>query len=409
VMNFLSEVVFEFPEAISFAPGRPLESLFNVEESLSAIEHFVNHQMKSRNLPRSKVFGDLGQYNRTNGIVNEFITRQLANDENLQIQPEAIIITSGCQEAMAILLMGLFDPTKDVLLASDPTYIGITSFAKVLGISVVPIPVTEEGLDVKDVTVAINKVLAEGKRPRALYVIPDFNNPLGTSMTMEVRNELLQLAYKNALLIFEDNAYGMFAYDVERQPTLKAMDEKGVVIYLGSFSKTLFPGLRLGFLIADQKVNHSKHLLAEELSKIKSLTTVNSSPLLQAMLGGLLLKSNYSLLPIVEPKLSFYRMNRNFMFDKLAEEFGSDGSCGTVKWNRPTGGFFLTVTLPFEFNAELLRICAADYGVICCPMSLFSLSQDRKHQIRLSFSYVAKEEIEQGIRQFSRFVYDQIA
>ncbi|MCP6761195.1 MAG: PLP-dependent aminotransferase family protein [Fischerella sp. CENA71] len=409
VMNFLNEVVLEFPKAISFAPGRPLESLFNVEESLGAIQSFVDYQIKVNNLSRAMVFGDLGQYNRTNGIINEFITRQLANDENIQIQPKAVIITSGCQEAMATLLMGLFDPAKDVLLASDPTYIGITGLAKLLGISVIPISVTEEGLEVRAVTRAINEVLATGKRPKALYVIPDFNNPLGTSMTMEVRNEILQIAYKNGLLIFEDNPYGMFAYDEKRKPTLKALDEHGVVIYLNSFSKTLFPGLRLGFLVADQQVDNSKYLLAEELSKVKSLTTINTSPLLQALVGGLLLESNYSLLPIVEAKLSFYRTNRDFMLNRLAEEFGSNGLDGAVKWTCPAGGFFLTVTLPFEFDAECLRVCAADYGVVCCPMSFFCLSRGREHQIRLSFSYVTKEEIDRGIRQLNRFVQAQIA
>jgi (S)-3,5-dihydroxyphenylglycine transaminase len=248
-----------------------------------------------------------------------------------------------------------------------------------------------------------------GRRPRALYDVPDFNNPLGTRLPLVARRELLAVAREEGMLIWEDNPYGMFSYDGPPLPTLKALDEHGVVIYMGSFSKTLFPGLRLGYLVADQGVvlaSGQRVPLAAELSKIKSLTTVNTSPVVQAIAGGLLLEAGGSLRPIVAEKLPSYRASRDRMLAALEETLG--GLEG-VSWNRPEGGFFLTLNLPFELTDDLLMACARDYGAIVCPMRFFALAPGRERQVRLSFSYVSGEQIDLGIARFARFVRDQIA
>ena len=247
-----------------------------------------------------------------------------------------------------------------------------------------------------------------GRRPRALYDIPDFNNPLGTRMPMEARLALLELARRHELFIWEDNPYGMFSYDGPPLPTLKALDEHKVVIYMGTFSKTLYPGLRLGFLVANQQVvlpTGKRVPLTAELSKIKSLTTVTTSPVVQAIAGGLLIEAGGSLGPLMEQRLPFYRDNRDRMLACLEENLG--GTEG-VRWNRPEGGFFLTLDLPFEFTGECLIACARDYGVVVCPMSFFSLTPGRERQVRLAFSYVTGEQIAEGIARFARFVRDRI-
>jgi (S)-3,5-dihydroxyphenylglycine transaminase len=260
----------------------------------------------------------------------------------------------------------------------------------------------------------IEQIRDQGKNPRALYVIPDFNNPLGTSMSLDERWRLLDLARKNEILIVEDNAYGMFAYDTEPAPTLKSLDREGVVIYLGTFSKILFPGLRIGFLVADQEVEAAEPTttcsLAQELSKVKSLTSVTTSPLLQAIVGGILLNANCSLRAMMQAKVEFYRANRDMMLACLEQHFNSDPVlAGAVSWNYPGGGFFLTVTLPFTFTEDMVRMCAEQYGVICCPMSFFSLLEGHENQIRLSFSYVSKDQIERGIFQLWKFVHDRVS
>ena len=206
VMNFLNEVVLDYPKAISFAPGRPAEDFFDVEASLEEVAVFVAYRAERLGWSREQVYSDLGQYNKTNGIIQELVARQLELDEGIHVDPSSILITSGCQEGMAILLAGLFEAGRDVLLSSDPTYIGITGLARILGIEVEPLSSGENGLDPE-----VFADRAAGKVPRALYDVPDFNNPLGSSMPLEARRRMLEIAHREGVLIFEDNPYGMFA------------------------------------------------------------------------------------------------------------------------------------------------------------------------------------------------------
>jgi (S)-3,5-dihydroxyphenylglycine transaminase len=406
VMNFLNEVVQRYPEAISFAPGRPSERYFDVAGSLAQVARFVEHRAAGSGLPAQAIYDRLGQYGPTNGIINDLVARQIALDHGIHAEPDTIVITCGCQEGMAILLGGLFEPDGDVLLVSDPTYNGITGLARLLGIPTVPVPSGPHGLDAEDVAAAVAGVERSGRRARAVYDIPDFNNPQGTRLSLPARHALLDMASENGLLIFEDNPYGMFAYDSEPLPPLKALDEHGVVVYMGSFSKTLFPGLRMGYLVADQQVvcqDGRRTTLAAELSKVKSLTTVNTPPLLQAVVGGILVDNQGSLAELVRRKLPFYRENRDRMLRGLDAQLS-----GMAAWNRPEGGFFLTVDLPFVCDEACLEESARDFGVIFCPMRFFDLSARRERQARLSFSYVTPEQIDLGVERFARFVQHRL-
>ena len=424
VMNFLNEVVLRFPDAVSFAPGRPAESLFDVEHALEQVERWAAREASSSGRSKKSVLGALGQYGKTNGLIRERVAEHLRRDEGIDAPPDAIMVTAGCQEAMLVLMMGLFDPARDVLLVSDPTYIGITGLAQILEVEVVPVASGDDGLSPDAVAGAVERVRRSGKRVRAVYDIPDFNNPLGTSMPLAARHRMLEVARRCGILIFEDNPYGMFSYDHDPMPTLKALEgrERGetddaaagdpAVVYLGSFSKTLFPGLRLGYLVADQRLEPAagdETYLAQELSKVKSLTTVNTSPLIQAIAGGILLEREDSLRGLMEAKCRFYKANRDRMLECLEEHFGQGSAlAGKVTWNRPGGGFFLTVNLPFAFDDECLQVCAGEYGVICCPMPYFSLRAGQEHHIRLSFSYVTPEQIEEGVARLARFIASRI-
>jgi (S)-3,5-dihydroxyphenylglycine transaminase len=410
-MNFLNEATGRYPDAISFAPGRPAEEHFAVRDAIDAVDTWVRREEAERGESPEAVFRRLGQYGATGGLIRDLVAKQLERDEGIRAPPESILVTCGAQEAMAIVAVGLFDPRRDVLLTSDPAYIGITGLARILDLPVEPVPTGELGLEVSRIRAAIERIRSAGMRPRALYDVPDFNNPQGTSLPMATRRELLQLAEDEDLLILEDNPYGMFAYDGEPAPTLKSLDEHHRVVYLGTFSKTLFPGLRLGYLVADQPVvdNDRPSLLAEALSRVKSLVTVNTSPLLQAMAGGLLLEHGGSLRARVAESLPYYRANRDRMLAALDDAFGDSRPAKGISWNRPAGGFFLTVRLPFAFGAEELEACARDFGVLCCPLSIFSIAGRGRDQIRLSFSYVTPEDIDEGIRRLAGFVADRLS
>lgn len=404
VMDFLNEAVNRYPKAISFGPGRPSERLFDIPAALDGVDRWVAHSTVALGRPASEVWASLGQYGQTAGLIQDLVAQHLAIDAGIDVAPEAILITSGCQEAMVIVLLGLFEPATDTLLVSDPTYIGITGFARLVGIPVYPVPSSEDGLDPKDVEAAIRAVRQAGRRPRAIYDIPDFNNPLGTSMPLSSRSELLAIAHRHSVLVLEDNPYGTFAYEGFPAPTLKSLDSRGVVIYLGSFAKTLFPGLRIGYLVADQKASGTHETVATALAKVKSFTTINTPPLMQAIAGAALLAHHGSLAPTVAAKLPFYRANRDRMLQRLAENLGDMKPA--VIWNRPAGGFFLRLRLPFDFGKEELHLCAREYGVIVCPMAFFGIAVGREQEVRLSFSCVDSAEIDEGVARLSRFVRD---
>jgi (S)-3,5-dihydroxyphenylglycine transaminase len=406
VMNVLNEIVLEYPDAISFAPGRPLETTFDVRSHVSGIGEYVAHAAEQGHMSCEQAWRALGQYNRTNGIINQAIASHLERDEGIRVPADAIMVTVGAQEAMAVVLAGLFDPCVDVLLVSDPTYIGITGLARILDIRIAPVPSGDDGLDPGIVERAIRNASRLGN-VRALYDIPDFSNPLGTSLPVDRRIQLIEVCRRHGVLLIEDNPYGMFAYDGERLPTLKALDSDGTVLYIGSFSKTLFPALRVGFLVADRRVAPGGGCLARELSRVKSLLTVNTSTLCQAVVARALMTAGGSIEAFARDRRRELRRNRDALVAALEREFA--GLEGLVSWNRPAGGFFATLTLPFEFGAAEMRQCAADYKVIACPMNFFSIVKDRPHQVRLSFSYVDTEQIAAGVARLARFVHDAVA
>jgi (S)-3,5-dihydroxyphenylglycine transaminase len=412
VMNFLNEIVEAYPRAVSFAPGRPPEHLFDVEAALAAIPRYVDHVARETGARPMDVLRSLGQYDRTAGRIAPLIARHLATDEDIHVDPAAIVVTNGAQEAMSIVLQTILDPRRDTLLVSDPAYIGVTGAASILGIPLEPVPTGEDGLDLDALVASLAAVRAAGRTPRALYDIPDFHNPMGTTMPRAHRHRLLDLAHEHDLLLIEDNPYGTFAYEGERLPTLKSLDRREDVVYIGTFSKTLLPGLRLGYAVADQPLAGAPPpaLLAHELTKVKSMVSVTTSPLLQAIVAGTLLERDFSLLEANRERVAHYRASRDHMLACLEACFGRDEQlAGVVTWNRPRGGFFLTVSLPFPFDDDCLRTCAGRFGVIVCPMTYFSLARGREHQIRLAFSYVSHDQIERGIQSLHRFVHQRAA
>jgi (S)-3,5-dihydroxyphenylglycine transaminase len=403
VMNFLNEVILDNPNAISFAPGRPSGDLLDVETHVLGIQDYVLREAQGGMLSAVEVWQSLGQYSKTNGSINAAIASQLRKDEGIHVSPESIMVTVGAQEAMAVVLVGLLEPARDILLVSEPTYVGITGLARILGIRLWPVPLGAEGLTPSAVSHAIAAATKIG-RVRALYDIPNFNNPLGVSLSLEYRSELLKVCGDHGVLYLEDNAYGMFAYDGNRLPALKSIDAQRTVLYIQSYSKILFPSLRVGCLVADQKVGDKT--LAQELSKVKSLITVNSSGISQAIVAHAIQSNGGSLDAFVAPKRTYYKRNRDKLLDCLEREFGSNGC---VCWNQPRGGFFLALKLPFTFGRMELETCASDYGVIVCPMSFFSLTGNFNNQVRLSFSSVNEDEIVEGVRRFSQFCHERIS
>ncbi|MGV9269016.1 aminotransferase class I/II-fold pyridoxal phosphate-dependent enzyme [Kitasatospora sp. NPDC003701] len=407
-MNFLNEVTGRFPEALSFAPGRPYEGFFDVEQVTRYLAVYLDHLRRERGYTEEQVRTELFQYGRTNGFIHELVARTIANDEGIVVPPESLVVTVGCQEGMLLVLRALFAGPDDVLLVNSPCYVGVTGAAALLDIAIVPVPEGPDGLEPATVAEVARRVRAEGRRPRALYLVPDFANPSGASLSVDRRKDLLGVAEAEDLLVLEDNPYGFFVREGEPTATLKSLDTGRRVIHLGSFAKTAFPGARVGYVVADQEVRDAagrRTLLADELSKVKSMTTVNTPALSQAVIGGLLIESGFRLRRANAKPIAFYRANLDTLLAELERHFPEPGRSGAgIGWNRPDGGFFLTVTVPFPADREALERSARDFGVLWTPMGDFYPDGGGSHQLRLACSYLTVDQIREGVGRLAAFV-----
>ncbi|WJY14206.1 PLP-dependent aminotransferase family protein [Pectobacteriaceae bacterium CE90] len=405
-MRFLNEVIERYPGAISFASGRPSEINAQPEKWSHYIALFSQYLADERQKSLEEIGKLLGQYGDTRGIINPLLARQLSQDEGITLPPEEILVTNGAQEGMVICLDTLFSPDRDVLLVTDPAYIGITGAARIKGIEVVYIECDNEGPQLTALESSINRIVAAGKRACALYTIPDFSNPCGRTLSLVRRKALLSFCYAQGLLVLEDSPYRLFDYAQRQQPTLLALDNHGVVIHIGTFAKTLCPGVRIGYLACRTRVSRGEKLtpLIDDMTRVKSFISVNTSPIAQAIVGGYLLENHCSLTGVMHEVKERYREKRDRLLQSLTHFF-SDGG-GRLSWAIPEGGFFLNITLPCNLTMGDVERCAAEFGVIAVPTSMFSASDSYDNVLRLSFSYVENERIEEGVHRLSHFIAD---
>lgn len=411
-MNFLNEVANHYPGAISLAAGRPYEDFYDVEALPRYLDTFHRHLLDVRGYDEAQARRTLFQYGRTKGIIHDLVATNLELDEGIRVDPESIVVTVGCQEAMVLTLRALRAGPRDVLLAVSPTYVGLTGAARLVDMPVLPVSGGADGIDLDDLRTTLHRAREAGLRPRACYVMPDFANPSGMSMDLATRRGLLALAVEEDILLLEDNPYGLF-YDVlspgeHRVPTLKAIDDSRRVVYLGSFAKTVLPGARVGYVVADQRVrgaDGSVSLLADELSKIKSMLTVNTPALAQAIVGGKLLENGCSLVAATVREREVYALNRSRMIEGLAARFADL----PVSWNVPEGGFFVVVNLPFPVDDALLERSARDFGVLWTPMHHFYDSPGEVRSLRLSCSTVTAADIELGLDRLAALLSGELA
>ncbi|QLQ36508.1 aminotransferase class I/II-fold pyridoxal phosphate-dependent enzyme [Micromonospora robiginosa] len=410
-MNFLNEVTTRYPDAVSFAPGRPYDGFFDVEQIFAGIRTYVDH-LGAGGLSGAQIRDALFQYGPTAGRIREIIAASLRADEGIDVAAESIVVTVGAQEAMVLAIRALITGPDDVLLVSSPCYVGIVGAARLFGIRVRAVPERPDGLRCADLVAACEEERARGRRPRAFYVIPDHANPSGNTVPEPVRRELLDVATRLDLVVLEDSPYRLVSPGAQ-VPSLKALDEHRRVLHLGSFSKTVFPGARVGFAVADQLVSDGAggtRLLAEELVKIKSMITVNTSSLSQAAVAGMLLAAGGSAAALNEDTADYYGTAMRITLRELDRAFPRPERARLgVRWNEPTGGFFLSVEVPFVADNAALTRSAEEHGVIWTPMSYFYPEGGGECGIRLSVSYLSEEAIVEGVSRFARFVVEEAA
>ncbi|MFJ7280382.1 aminotransferase class I/II-fold pyridoxal phosphate-dependent enzyme [Kitasatospora sp. NPDC098663] len=401
-MNFLNDITRRYPQAISFAPGRPYDEHFETEQIFDYLRRYLGH-LEQRGFTPKQQREALFQYGPTRGQIRELIADWLREEEDVDVPVDSIVVTVGCQEAMVLALRALISGPEDVLLVASPCYVGITGAARMLDIGLAGVAEREDGFDPAELEAVVREQRALGRRPRAFYVVPDHANPSGNTMSLANRHALLELAERLDLLVLEDSPYRLVSPG-KQLPTLKSLDRDRRVVQLGSFSKTLFPGARVGYAIADQPVAGAG-LLADELTKLKSMITVNTSPLSQAAAAGMLLAGEGRLAEINTEATAHYEGAMRVTLKALDEHLPEPRrSVLGVRWNKPSGGFFLTLNVPFRADNEALTRSAEEFGVIWTPMSYFYPLGGGEHAIRLSTSYPTHAELEEGVARLARFI-----
>nr|WP_286260172.1 PLP-dependent aminotransferase family protein [Streptomyces graminofaciens] len=404
-MTLLNDIAGRYPQAVSFAAGRPYEGFYDVgslPRQLGAFERYLESEL---GLGPEEVRRTFFQYGRTKGVIHRLIARHLELDERMTVDPESLVVTTGCQEAMVLVLRALRRDERDVVLTAVPAYVGFLGATRIVDMAVREVREGPGGIDLDDLAEQIRRARAAGLRPRACYVVPDFANPSGVSMSLADRRRLLELAEREDLLILEDNPYSFFHSGTGRLPTLKVLDRTRRVVYFGSFAKTAFAGARVGYVVADQPVA-GEGLFADQLARLKSMLTLNTSTVAQAVIGGYLVENECSLERATLREAAVYRRNLRAALDGLEQRLGAGTPAGPVSWNTPGGGMFLVLTLPFAADEAMLELSARKFGVLWTPMHHFYGGSGGSHQIRLSLSVLSPEQIALGLDRLAAFVIE---
>jgi 2-aminoadipate transaminase len=315
--------------------------------------------------------------------LRELIARRMARREML-VDPDEIMITNGSQQGIDMVARLMLDP-GDQIVVEGPAYIGAMQTFDAYEASYVVAPIDEDGLDVA----ALDRMLsATGARPKLIYTVPTFQNPTGITMTRTRREALLALARERGILVLEDDPYGELYYgDAPPQP-LRALDPS--VVYLGSFSKTIAPGIRVGWTVAPRHLMDLL-LMAKEGADIHTGRVVTRTVFHTA--DGFLDDHIATLRDL-------YRQRRDALLLGLERHLPP----GTV-WSCPGGGFFVWVQLPAGLDADVLLPIAAAHGVAYLPGSWFYPAGHKEHSgLRLSFSSLPIDRIEEGTRRLGQAI-----
>jgi 2-aminoadipate transaminase len=374
----------ERPEIISLAGGFPYTESFQLE---------VFDEVMAR-IGREHLASSL-QYGPTEGLfeLRELVVGVMA-EERVPARVEDIMITSGGQQAIDLSIRTFVDP-GDIVLAEGPTYPGAVPCFTTYEAQVIHVPMDGDGLQVDLVEEALDRLAAEGRRPKLLYTIPTFHNPAGVTMSRERRERLVQLAHERELLVVEDNPYGQIRFDGERLPTLYELDAgAGWVIYLSTFSKILAPGVRVGWVAAPQAVLRKMNLGKQAADLCSS--TITQRFVIEYM-------RNHDWREHVARLNVVYRSRRDAMLRALEEELPAEAS-----WTRPGGGLFVWATLPDYIDARDLLAMAIRREVAFVPGAAAFLDGQGRHSMRLNFSYIPEERISEGVRRLGLAVSEMI-
>ena len=357
------------PDIISFAGGLPAPESFPVEALRPGSD--LVYRLRGRIAL---------QYSPSSGLpsLREKLARR-HQSQGINCTAENFLIISGSQQGLDLAGKVFLEP-GDLVLCENPTYMAALSVFRSYECSVMPVETDDEGMIPSD----LEEKLTQNPDAKLLYVIPTFQNPTGRQWSLPRRRAVLDIAQRYGLPILEDDPYGALRYEGEPLLSLKSMDSGGLVTYMGSFSKVLSPGIRLGWLLASRE-------LIEKYTSAKECSDLQSSTIAQMTVDAYL-ESN-DLDAHVSEITALYSQRRDRMLSALSDLFPAGTS-----WTHPQGGLFLWVTLPDWMDTASLLPEMVSRGVAYIPGRDFFANRDERSCLRLNFSSSTEDQIVEGLR-----------
>lgn len=364
------------PEIISFAGGMPAPELFPVEQ-----------MEKAANAVMEEMGQAAMQYSSTEGYVplRQQIVDRMAAKNNIHTKVDNILVTSGSQQGLDYSGRVFLDK-DDIVLIESPSYLGALNAFKTCEPRFIEVPTDDGGMIMEE----LEKILEKEDRVKMIYVIPDFQNPSSRTWSLERRQKFMEIINKYEIPVIEDNPYGELRFEGEAQPALKSLDTKGLVVYLGTFSKILAPGYRLGWVCADgeilDKYNFMAQAAALQASTISQMETAKWIEM-------------YDLDAHVAKLVEVYGKRRDLMYNTMKEEFPPE-----VKFAKPTGGLFLWVELPEYMDAAVLAKEALKENVAYVPGEGFYPDGNTKNTFRMNYSNMPDDKIVEGVKRLAKVI-----
>ncbi|NJE09407.1 PLP-dependent aminotransferase family protein [Thermococcus sp. MAR1] len=374
----------EAGDVISLAGGLPAPETFPVETIKKiAAEVLTHHADKAL------------QYGTTKGFtpLRLALAKWMEKRYGIPTSKVEIMMVAGSQQALDLIGRTFINP-GDIVVVEGPTYLAALNAFKYYDPRFVTIPMDDDGMRIDLLEEKLEELRKRGEKVKFVYTVSTFQNPAGVTMSLERRKRLIELAKEYDFLIVEDGPYSELRYSGEPIPPIKHFDDEGRVLYLGTFSKILAPGFRLGWIAAHphfiRKIEIAKQavdLCANTLAQVIAWKYVEDGHLDEHI-----------------PKIiEFYKPRRDAMLEAL-EEYMPEG----VRWTKPDGGMFIWVTLPEGIDTKLMAEKAISRGVAYVPGEAFFANRDVKNTMRLNFTYVPEETIREGVRRLAEVIEEEI-
>jgi 2-aminoadipate transaminase len=371
------------PEVISLAGGLPDTSTFPPESFAAQMTRIAQESAAE-----ALQYGPTEGFARTKEVIVEVMAA-----EGMSPDPDDLVVTTGGQQALDLLAKTLIDP-GDVVIAEGPTYPGAVPVFCSYEADTRQIATDSDGMRIDELEVTLDALEREGRRPKLIYTVPTFQNPGGFTMSLERRRRMVEICRERELLVVEDNPYGLLRFDGEPLPSLYSLDGGDYVLYVGTFSKILSPGLRVGWLSAPPPV-------MEKVVLGKQAADLCTSTLAQYFVGEYFGEGRWR--AYVDEVASVYRSRRDAMLEALERFFPPQSS-----WSAPAGGLFVWATMPDYIDTTDLLAKALRENVAFVPGEAAFVDGRGSSSMRLNFSAQSEEEIREGVRRIGRVVADQV-